>query len=98
MSNSDTKISETVVISNVSPRIEGGKYPVKRVPGESIQIEADIFKDGHDKLSANLLWRLVPQGNWKKTAMSKTFTPTLIFLMKSLKRSARDAKEDHSRH
>ncbi len=70
MSKPDAKISETVVISNVSPRVEGGKYPVKRIVGETIRVEADIFKDGHDQIAANLLWRKVNKGVWQKTAMT----------------------------
>ncbi len=69
MSKTVTKISETVVISNISPRIEGGKYPAKRVVGETIRIEADIFKDGHDTLAANLLWRKTGTEAWQKTSM-----------------------------
>ena len=70
MAMPDTKFSDTIVISNISPLIEGGKYPVKRVVGESIRIEADIFKDGHDKISANLLWRNTANSNWQKVPMS----------------------------
>jgi len=33
----------TVVISNLSPLVEGGKYPTKRVIGEPLRIEADSF-------------------------------------------------------
>ncbi|MEM9281253.1 MAG: maltotransferase domain-containing protein [Verrucomicrobiota bacterium] len=46
----------TVVISNLSPLVEGGKFPTKRVVDESITIEADIFKDGHDVVLATLSW------------------------------------------
>lgn len=70
MSNPDTKVFETLVISNLSPRVENGKYPVKRVAGEIIHIEADIFKDGHDRIAANLLWRKTPGGMWRKTSMT----------------------------
>src|SRR5437868_2393495 len=38
-----------VVIENVTPQIiDGGRYPIKRVVGESVLVEADIFVDGHD--------------------------------------------------
>ena len=59
----------TVVIENVSPLIDGGKYPVKRGVGEDLVIEADIFKDGHDTVAALLKWR--PQGatRWHETPM-----------------------------
>ena len=46
-----------VVIEGVTPEIDGGRFAVKRVPGEEIQVEADIFADGHDVLSAVMLHR-----------------------------------------
>ena len=57
MANS-TNRPDTVVISNLSPLVEGGKYPAKRVVGESVTIGADIFKDGHDQVVAKLGWRI----------------------------------------
>lgn len=54
----------TVVIENVSPLIEAGRYPVKRVVGESLTVEADIFKDGHDVVRARLKWRRVGEAQW----------------------------------
>ena len=46
-----------VIIEAVSPLIEGGRYPVKRAVGEDVTVEADVFKDGHDVVSAVLKWR-----------------------------------------
>jgi hypothetical protein len=34
---------ETVVIENLWPQIEGGRYPIKRTPGEEVTVYADIF-------------------------------------------------------
>ncbi len=49
----------TAVIENLQPLIDGGRYPVKRVVGEDLAVEADIFKDGHDVVAAILKWRMV---------------------------------------
>jgi starch synthase (maltosyl-transferring) len=46
-----------VVIDRVSPEINAGRYPIKRVPGEKVVVEADLFADGHDSLSAVLKYR-----------------------------------------
>lgn len=59
----------TVVIENVSPLIDGGRYPVKRVVGESMRVEADIFKDGHDVVRARLKWRRVGEAEWHHVPM-----------------------------
>ena len=42
----------TAVIENLQPLVDGGRYPVKRVVGEDLVVEADIFKDGHDVVAA----------------------------------------------
>ena len=44
----------TAVIENLQPLINGGRYPIKRVVGEDLVVEADIFKDGHDVVAAVL--------------------------------------------
>jgi len=46
-----------IVIEGVKPEIEGGRFPVKRIIGDKVVVEADIFADGHDALSAALLYR-----------------------------------------
>jgi starch synthase (maltosyl-transferring) len=46
-----------VYIDHVYPEIDGGKYPIRRVPGEIVEVEADVFADGHDLVCARLLYR-----------------------------------------
>ncbi len=58
-----------VVFEGVAPEIEGGRYPVKRVIGEKVIVEADIFADGHDEISAWLLFRHQSEMQWRKTPM-----------------------------
>lgn len=60
---------DTVVISNIAPLIEGGRYAVKRVPGESLCIEVDLIKDGHDQLAAVLKWRKASSRVWQETPL-----------------------------
>jgi starch synthase (maltosyl-transferring) len=45
-----------VVIEAVNPEIEEGTYALKAVPGETITVRADIFADGHDRLSAWVMY------------------------------------------
>ena len=59
----------TVVISNLTPLVEGGKYPTKRVTGEPLRVEADIFKEGHDHVVAMLGWRPVDTTSWHELPM-----------------------------
>lgn len=60
----------SVVISNLAPLVEDGRYPTKRVVDEEIHVSADIFKDGHDVLCANLLWRTAGKIKWQEVPMT----------------------------
>jgi starch synthase (maltosyl-transferring) len=47
------------VIDAVLPVVDGGRFPVKRIAGEAVGIEAHCFTDGHDKLRVVLRWRAI---------------------------------------
>ncbi len=64
-----TTYASTVVIENFHPCIEGGKYPVKRVIDEPLEVWCDVFKDGHDVMSAALRWRVVGAKRWSEAPM-----------------------------
>jgi len=38
------------VIDAVLPAVDGGRFPVKRIAGDAVDVEAHCFADGHDKL------------------------------------------------
>src|SRR5271156_3513102 len=44
-----------VIIEGVYPAIDAGRFPAKRTLGDQVRVEADIFTDGHDSISASLL-------------------------------------------
>ena len=46
-----------IVIENVTPRVDCGRYAAKAAVGEKVEVAADIWKDGHDLLRAAVLWR-----------------------------------------
>ncbi|HEV7440495.1 MAG TPA: maltotransferase domain-containing protein [Methylobacterium sp.] len=58
-----------VVIEAVSPEIDGGRSPVKRVVGECLQVDADIFSDGHEIVSAAILSRVAGETTWRRDPM-----------------------------
>ena len=60
---------ERIVIENVSPEIDGGIFPAKRVMGEKVVALADIFVDGHDSISARLLYKSSQEKKWKEAQM-----------------------------
>lgn len=58
-----------VIIEGVEPEIDCGRYPIKRTAGERVIVEADIFTDGHDAISALLLYRRDGDLEWAETRM-----------------------------
>ena len=58
-----------VVIGNISPSIDCGRFPIKRVAGEDITVEADVFADGHGELAVVLLHRPQDCEVWDSTPM-----------------------------
>ena len=46
-----------VVIEEVQPEVDGGKYPAKRVIGDVVEVTAAIFGDGHDHVAGRVLFR-----------------------------------------
>jgi starch synthase (maltosyl-transferring) len=62
--------SPRIVIGAVTPAVDEGAFPVRRLQGESVTVRAIIFTDGHDELAAELLWR-ADGGDWHRTPMQK---------------------------
>ncbi len=58
-----------IVIEDVYPAVDAGRFPVKRVAGEPVDVWADIFRDGHALLAAELLWRPEGASRWSRTRM-----------------------------
>jgi starch synthase (maltosyl-transferring) len=50
--------------------VDGGRYPIKRVIGEEVRVEADVFTDGHDAVGCELLWRFSSDKEWQRTPMA----------------------------
>src|SRR6185312_11517702 len=67
-----TNLPETgrnrVVIEGVSPEVDCGQFPIKRIVNDRVVVEADIFTDGHDAVSADLLYRFEHDTSWERVA------------------------------
>lgn len=57
------------VIESLSPQVDGGRFPAKRIVGDLVGIEADCFADGHDALSVVLQWQRGDESSWKELPM-----------------------------
>lgn len=61
-----------IAIENVLPAVDGGRFPVKRSVGQPVTVTADIFTDGHGKLSASLFWRAADGAEWQEVPLVLT--------------------------
>lgn len=59
-----------VAIENVQPEIDYGRFPVKRIVGEPVVVEADVFADGHDHVACDLLYRFHRDTEWTRVSMT----------------------------
>ena len=58
-----------VIIENLTPQVDCGRFPVKRVIGDDVTVEADVFADGHDMVSCALLYRAANAKEWTRAPM-----------------------------
>ena len=58
-----------LVVENVQPEIDGGRWPIKRVVGDSVDVSADIFKEGHDLIQARVIYRPIGMPAWNEQPM-----------------------------
>ena len=59
-----------IIIEAVTPAVDCGRYPAKRIVGEPCVVEADIFRDGHSLIRAALRWRRASGGSSNLAPMS----------------------------
>jgi starch synthase (maltosyl-transferring) len=57
------------VIEQVTPQVDAGRFPVKRVIGEAVEVEADVFTDGHDAVACVVLYRRESASEWREAPM-----------------------------
>ena len=58
-----------IVIEDVQPRLESGRFAAKAIRHRTSRIHARIFSDGHDKLGAEVAWREGKGQPWQKTPL-----------------------------
>jgi starch synthase (maltosyl-transferring) len=58
-----------IMIEKVTPEINGGKFPIKRIVGERVVVRANVFADGHDEVRAVLLYRVCDSKSWQVAPM-----------------------------
>ena len=51
-------------IERIRPEVDGGRFPAKAVVGDEVAVEADVFADGHDLVTAVLQVRRAGERRW----------------------------------
>jgi starch synthase (maltosyl-transferring) len=72
-----------LLIEDTYPSVDAARFPIKRIAGEAVDVWADIVRDGHDLLAADLVWRADRDARWQRIPMrlfdndrwTATFTP-----------------------
>ncbi len=62
-----------VVVEPVRPVVDGGRFPAKATVDEPVVVEADVFADGHDQVTAALRYRRLDDGQdrgWTEVPMT----------------------------
>lgn len=70
-----------IVIDDVRPRTPRPEHPAKAVVGEVVHVSADIFRDGHDILAAQVRWRALAGAGKGKNGAGKWQTAPLVPLV-----------------
>ena len=71
-------------IEDIYPSVDGGRFAVKRIAGEAVEVWADVFRDGHEVIAVALRWRTRAVNAWQQVPMrlhgndrwSARFTPS----------------------
>ena len=60
---------DNLVIENIRPQIEGGRFMIKREPGDTVTLTADIFRHSHEKYDAAIFYRHDSKKKWEQAPM-----------------------------
>ncbi|MDB4948171.1 MAG: alpha,4-glucan--maltose-phosphate maltosyltransferase [Gemmatimonadetes bacterium] len=58
-----------IVIEAVQPELDCGRYAVKREVGDTLEVQADVFKEGHDAIAAAVRYRPEDEDEWMEARM-----------------------------
>src|SRR5690348_5974600 len=64
------KDNRRVVVEGVTPEIDSGRFPIKRVVGDTVRVEADVFTDGHEAVSCAVRYRRDDAAEWTEVPMT----------------------------
>lgn len=66
------QLQTRIIIENVTPQLDGGIFPIKRIVGQTVVVTADVFPDGHDVIACSVNYRHEADKKWQEVRMSAT--------------------------
>ena len=66
----DPQLLRRVVVENLHPEVDAGRFPIKRTVDEQVVVHADVHADGHDMVAAALLFRRHGDSEWRELPMA----------------------------
>ena len=64
-----------VVVEEVTPALDGGRYPVKVPSGRTVDVGANVFRDGHDLVAARVIYLPPGEPQWRSAPLRYEFDP-----------------------
>ena len=58
-----------VVIEDVAPQVDCGRYPTKKIIGDEVTVTTVVFGDGHDHIAGRLLYRRGGESDWRSKSL-----------------------------
>ena len=60
-----------IVIQYPTPTVDDGRYPVKRCVGDTVRVQADVFRDGHELIRAVVRYRGPDDADWRNQSFER---------------------------
>ncbi|MEO8966860.1 MAG: alpha-1,4-glucan--maltose-1-phosphate maltosyltransferase, partial [Solirubrobacteraceae bacterium] len=60
-----------IVIQHPAPTVDDGRYPVKRCVGDTVRVQADVFRDGHELIRAVVGYRGPGDTEWNESELER---------------------------
>ena len=66
----ETLAKDRIAIEGVYPELDGGRFAIKREVGDVLEVWADVFTDGHEKINACLRYRVQGDDKWREEPLA----------------------------
>jgi starch synthase (maltosyl-transferring) len=67
------------VIEDVTPTVDAGRYPLKLPVGSTLDVGANVFRDGHDLVAARVVYLAPGEPQWRSAPLAYEFNPDRWF-------------------